>query len=301
MAAAGRAAVAAAPGAARVPPARGQWEQTRTRFRRHRLAMFGLGMLAAIVLASAVGPLLLPYQPDRSDLLSRLQPPSPAHPMGTDDLGRDLLVRVLHGGRVSLAVGVLAMLVSLVIGVTVGAVAGFYGGAVDNVLMRLADTLVALPRLFVLILISALTGGTSFLGLVLILGGFAWTTTARLVRERYLAIREAEYIQAARAVGAPSGRVILRHILPNTMSPIVVSATLGVAGAILTETTLSFLGLGISPAQMPTWGNILQFAQSQIRGAPWIALFPGLMIFATVLSVNFVGDGLRDALDPHRQ
>lgn len=279
---------------------RGQLSETWRRFRRHRLATVGLVLLGLVVLASLLGPFLLPYEPDKSDLLNQLQPPSAAHPMGTDELGRDLLTRILYGGRVSLAIGVLAMLVSMVIGVTVGATAGFYGGAVDNVLMRLVDLLIALPRLFVLILISAITGGTSFLGLVLILGAFAWTNTARLVRERYLVIREREYVEAARAIGSTNRNVILRHILPNAFSPVIVAATLGVAGAIITESSLSFLGLGISPAAMPTWGNTLQFAQSHLRTAPWIAIFPGLMIFITVISVNFVGDGLRDALDPYK-
>lgn len=279
---------------------RGQWSETWARFRRHRLATVGLVLLGLVILASLAGPLLLPYEPDKSDLLNQLQPPSAAHPMGTDELGRDLLTRILYGGRVSLAIGVLAMLVSMVIGVTVGAIAGFYGGVVDNMLMRVVDLLIALPRLFVLILISAITGGTSFLGLVLILGAFAWTNTARLVRERYLVIREREYVEAARAIGSTNRVVILRHILPNAFSPVVVAATLGVAGAIITESSLSFLGLGISPAAMPTWGNTLQFAQSHLRTAPWIAIFPGLMIFITVISVNFVGDGIRDALDPYK-
>jgi peptide/nickel transport system permease protein len=284
----------------RVQVYRGQWRQTWRRFRRHKLAALGLAVLTLIILASLVGPLLSPHDPEESDLLNQTQAPSLSHLMGTDELGRDLLTRILYGGRVSLAIGVLAMLVSMVIGVAVGALAGFYGGVLDNALMRLVDMLVALPRLFVLILISAISDGTSFLGLVLILGAFAWTNTARLVRERYLVIREREYVEAARAIGASNRSVILRHILPNAFSPVIVAATLGVAGAIITESSLSFLGLGISPAAMPTWGNILQFAQSHLRTAPWIAIFPGMMIFITVISVNFVGDGLRDALDPYK-
>lgn len=293
-------AMAAPGGDLRAATYRGQWSETWRRFRQHRLAAVGLVLLAGVVLMSLVGPLLSPYEADKSDLLNQLEAPSRAHWMGTDELGRDLLTRIMYGGRVSLAIGLLAMLVSMVIGVAVGAIAGFYGGMIDNVLMRLVDLLIALPRLFVLILISAITGGTSFLGLVLILGTFSWTNTARLVRERYLVIREREYVEAAKTIGANHRGVIVRHILPNAFSPVIVAATLGVANTIITESSLSFLGLGISPAAMPTWGNTLQFAQSHLRTAPWVAIFPGLMIFITVISVNFVGDGIRDALDPHK-
>jgi peptide/nickel transport system permease protein len=218
--------------------------------------------------------------------------------MGTDDLGRDEATRVLMGGRLSLSVGLLAVALSIVVGTLVGAFAGYFGGLVDSVLMRLTELFISFPPLFVLILLAALFG-TSVWTIVLVIGLLRWMVVARLVRAAYLQLKQQEFVTAARALGASTQQLMWRHILPNAVSSLVVAATLGVAGAILTESTLSFLGLGI---QLPTatWGNMLRAAQSNMTTAPWLAFFPGLFIFLTILSINYVGDGLRDALDPRR-
>lgn len=263
---------------------------------RHRLATAGLVLLALIVAGAVLGPVLSPYDTVAPDIAARLQPPSLAHPMGTDDLGRDVLTRVLAGGRVSLAIGALATAVALAVGVLVGAVAGFRRGWTDNVLMRLVDLMLSLPDLFLLILASALFG-PSFLVIVVIVGLVRWMNVARLTRASVLALQEREFIEATRALGVRAGRVVTHHLLRNSMSPIIVAATLGVASAILAESTLSFLGLGLQPPTS-SWGSMLKDAQTQVFTSPWQALFPGLMIFLTVLAINFVGDGLRDALDP---
>ena len=281
-----------------VRPAEGAWAVAWRRFRRHRLALFGLGVVTLFALASLLAPWLTPYQPNKTNLTAMLEPPTLAHPMGTDELGRDLFTRILYGGRVSLAVGFLAVALSVTIGTAVGALAGFYGGRLDNLLMRFVDFMISLPSLFVLIILSTIWGtqpGT----IVLVIGGFRWMTTARLVRGSFLSIREREFVEAARCLGAGSGRIIARHILPNAIGPIIVAASLGVALAILTESSLSFLGLGIQPPNS-SWGRMLSSAQDQLFRAPWTAIFPGLMIFLTVLSINYVGDGLRDAFDPRK-
>jgi peptide/nickel transport system permease protein len=220
--------------------------------------------------------------------------------MGTDELGRDQLVRVLDGGRVSLAVALAAVSVAISVGVAIGAVAGYAGRFVDNLLMRLVDVFYSMPGLFVLILLVTLIG-PGFWTIVIALGMLRWMGTARLVRASFLSLKEKEYVEAARAIGAKRDRIIFRHILPNALSPIIVSATLGIAGAILTESALSFLGLGFQPPQA-TWGRMLEEAQRSVvnDGHWWRGFFPGLMIFITVLSVNYVGDGLRDAVDPRR-
>jgi peptide/nickel transport system permease protein len=238
-----------------------------------------------------------PYDPEKTALLLIREPPSPAHPFGTDSLGRDLATRILYGGRVSLSVGVAAMLVAISLGTFVGGVAGFYGKIVDGILMRLVDTMFSIPGLFVLIILGALFRGMTPVTIVVALGALSWMTTARLVRGSFLALKEQEFVTAARAVGAPNARIIWRHLLPNSLAPIIVAATLGVAGAIITESTLSFLGLGIQPPT-PTWGNMLQDARDELERAPWLGIFPGLVIFLAVVSINFIGDGLRDALDP---
>lgn len=277
-------------------PRREAWAQ----FRRHRLANLSLGVLMLIVLAVLLGPALLPYDPNRIDFSARDEAPSLAHPMGTDELGRDGLTRVLVGGRLTLAVALAAVLGSITVGVTVGAVAGFAGGPVDNLLMRLVDLFYSLPGLFVLIILVTLFGA-SFWTIVIALALLRWMPAARLVRGSFLSLKEQEFVTSARAVGASKSRLILRHLLPNGLSPVIVASTLGIAGAILTESALSFLGLGFQPPQA-TWGRMLQEAQGPVvqQGHWWRGLFPGLMIFLTVLSVNYIGDGLRDALDPRR-
>jgi len=216
--------------------------------------------------------------------------------MGTDQLGRDQLSRLMHGGKFSLQVGVLATVVAVLAGTVLGALAGYYGGLADSIIMRFTDFMLSVPRLLVLLLVGGVFG-TSLVLIIALIGLTAWMHVARLVRAAFLSLREREFVEAARALGAGDARLIVRHILPNALGPVIVAATLGVAGAILAESTLSYLGYGVQPPT-PTWGNMLQNAQSEMYAAPWLAIFPGLLIFATIMSINFVGDGLRDALDP---
>jgi peptide/nickel transport system permease protein len=272
------------------------WRQ----FRKHKLAVGSLAMMILMVFGVIVGPMVITYDPERIDFKSKSEPPSLAHPMGTDELGRDQFVRVLDGGRVSLAVALAAVLVAVSVGVAIGALAGYAGGLTDNLLMRLVDVFYSLPGLFVLILLVTLLG-PGFWTIVIALGVLRWMGTARLVRASFLSLREKEFVEAARAIGARRGSIVVRHILPNALSPIIVAATLGIAGAILTESALSFLGLGFQPPQA-TWGRMLEEAQRPVitDGQWWRGFFPGLMIFITVLSVNYIGDGLRDAVDPRR-
>src|SRR6266542_1596145 len=275
---------------------RGQLELAFERFRGHRLALAGIVVLLALALLSILVPVVSPYDPNKTNLLLIFEPPSLAHPMGTDSLGRDLATRILYGGRVSLAVGVLAVVVAITLGTLIGGIAGFYGGLVDGALMRFVDMMLSFPRLFLLILLSVLVGST-VLTIVLVLGALSWMRTSRIVRATVLSLKGREFIEAARAIGARDREIMLRHLLPNAVAPIIVAATLGVAGAIIAESTLSFLGLGI---QKPTstWGNMLTDATTDMATAPWTAIFPGLAIFLAVVSINFIGDGLRDALDP---
>jgi len=280
------------------------------RFTRHRLAVAALLVITLLALASAFAPLLSGHDPYKSSFPTRYQAPSLRFPMGTDNLGRDLLTRILYGGRVSLSVGFLAIILAVVIGTAVGALAGFYGGRLDNLLMRLVDLMLSLPRLFMLILITVLLRGFNspllqWLGgvpiMVLVIAVLAWMGVARLVRASFLSLKETEFVLAARAAGAGNARIIFRHILPNAVSPIIVAATLGLAGAIISESGLSFLGLGVQPPT-PTWGNMLTNAQGEmLKGHTWLAFFPGAMIFITVISMNYIGDGLRDAFDPHKR
>jgi peptide/nickel transport system permease protein len=265
-------------------------------FRHNRGALFGLVVLSAIAIAVLIGPELSPYDVVEPDIARRLGPPSLAHPMGTDELGRDMLTRILAGGRLSLVVGLLATAVALSIGITVGALAGYLGRWVDNVLMRLVDVALSLPDLFLLILASALLG-PSVGTMIVVIAVVRWMNVARLVRASFLSLREREYVEAARASGAGGPWIVLRHLLPNSLSPIIVAGTLGVASAIIAESTLSFLGLGIQPPGT-SWGSMLRNAQAQIFTSPWMAVFPGFMIFLTVIAINMIGDGLRDALDP---
>lgn len=276
------------------------------RFRRHPGAIMGCIVLGCIILAvTLVG--ISPYDPNKSDMAVRYQAPSLAHPMGTDALGRDLLTRVLYGGRISLLVGLSVMVITLLIGVPVGAIAGFFGGQVDNILMRITDAALSLPSLLVLILLSAILRevdapflkSNPVLTIASVIGLLAWMYTARLVRASYLTIREMDYVTATRALGATNMRIIVLHIFPNAIGPVIVESTLEVAYAILEESGLSFLGFGIQPPT-PSWGNLLSNAQEYLVKYPWLAIFPGVMIFLSVISINYIGDGLRDAFDPYK-
>ena len=267
--------------------------------------MLGLVVLSLLVLAAIFIPIAANYDPGKTHILDKYLAPSLEHPMGTDGLGRDILVRSMDGGRISLLVGLSAMLLAIVIGTSVGAIAGFYGGMIDNLLMRFADIMLTIPTLFLaIVLIQMLRAGVvPFLNagiapIVFVIAITSWMPAARLVRASYMSIKQKEFIDAARAAGAKDGRLILRHILPNAMSPIIVAATLRVGAAIITEAGLSFLGMGVQPPTA-TWGNMLTNAQSEMDYAPWTAIFPGLFLFITVISFNYIGDGLRDALDPH--
>ncbi len=275
---------------------RGQWSQAFERFLQHRLAATGVIVLACLALLATLAPFVTPYDPERTQLAFIFEPPSPVHPFGTDSLGRDMLTRILFGGRISLSIGVLAMTVAVSVGTVVGGVAGYYGGGLDNVLMRFVDMMYSFPRLFLLILFAVLFGG-NFLTIVLVLGAFSWLTISRLVRASFLSLKHREFVEAARSIGVRDRDIFLRHILPNSLAPIIVAATLGIAGAIISESTLSFLGLGIQPPT-PSWGWLLKDAQPDLAIAPWTGIFPGLVIFLAVVSINFIGDGMRDALDP---
>jgi peptide/nickel transport system permease protein len=275
------------------------------RFRKHGMALSGGVVILLITFLVVFAPLVSPYDPFKQDLRNRLKPPSAQNWMGTDDLGRDMFTRVLYGGRISLSVGLLAMAVSIVLGSIVGLVSGYYGGWIDNVLMRITEIFLSIPRLFVLIAMGmflrtldlpAFQAG-SFLPISLVIGALSWMGTARLVRASTLELREREFVQASRALGGSDARTLFLHILPNVASPIIVSATLGLAGAIISESGLSYLGFGVQ-LPTPTWGNMLSNTQNQMLTAPWTAIFPGLAIFMVVIAINYLGDGLRDALDP---
>jgi peptide/nickel transport system permease protein len=252
--------------------------------------------LAAASLVCLLAPLLTPYEYDVIDLSQIRQSPSRAHWLGTDDLGRDLWTRILYGGRISLLIGLIAAAVGTGVGTLVGAVAGFFGGRTDGLLMRVTDVAYAIPSLPLLIVLASFTD-SAFAIIAIIIGLLSWMTTARVVRSEVLTIREMPYVEAARSVGAGSGRIIWRHVLPNALGPIVVGGTLAVGNALIVESSLSYLGLGVQPPT-PTWGNMLRDAQSTMSTEPWLTVFPGLAIFFVVLAVNFIGDGIQDALDP---
>ncbi|MDF3853300.1 ABC transporter permease [Paracoccus sp. P2] len=305
---------AAAPGAEALPPAdpppqapaRSQWRDIWRQFRSHRGAMLALVLFVAILLFVAVGPLVWTIDPGFVDIRARNQGFSAAHPLGTDQLGRDMLARLMAGGRVSLAVGLTAMAVALTLGSLIGIGSGYFR-RLDAPLMRLTELFLALPLLPLLLLMVTLfreplgramgpAGGT-FLLIVGAIGITSWMQTARILRGEVLGLKEREFILAAQSIGTPAPRMILRHVLPNVISPIVVAATLGIATAIITESALSFLGLGFPP-DFPTWGRLLYDAVDQMQIYPWRVVLPGLLISLTVLSVNYIGDGLRDAMDP---
>jgi peptide/nickel transport system permease protein len=267
-----------------------------TRFRTNRFAIAGVVVVIFLFLLSFLAPYITPFGPDELDLYHVLIPPSSLHWFGTDDLGRDVLTRMIYGARISLLVGFVAAGIAVIIGTVVGLLSGYYSGWVDNIFMRFVDIMLCFPTFFLILAVIAFIG-QSIWYIMIIIGLTGWMGVARLVRAEVLSIRERDYVMAIRALGARDSRIIFRHILPNAMSPVLVSATLGVAGAILTESALSFLGIGVPPPT-PSWGNILTSGKDYIEFAWWLTLYPGLAITVTVLAYYLVGEGIRDALDP---
>ncbi len=301
-------------GLGRVRPQRSLWGNAWRQFRKHRLAMAGLCVLGFFIVAVIVGPLVYDEKVNDPFAYTASQGPSADHIMGTDSLGQDVLARIFYGGRISLAVGIIAALVAVTVGTTIGAIAGFFGGMADGFLMRFTDMFISLPQLPLLLLITFLfkqpmqdffderfnAGNFGvFLLIVGVIGLLAWMPTARLVRASFLSVKEKEFVEAATSIGANRNALIFKHILPNVLSPIIVAATLEVGAAIITESSLSFLGLGF-PSDVPTWGQMLFQAKDYLSLNMWEAIFPGTMIFLTVLAINYMGDGLRDALDPRK-
>jgi peptide/nickel transport system permease protein len=282
------------------------------RFRRHKMALAGIIVIILLFVYSFGGSLVVSEAyANHNDTSIAYRPPSQEHPFGTDAIGRDILARTIYGGQISLLIGLTAVTVEVVAGVLVGAIAGYFGGLLDNILMRFTEAMINIPQIFLLIVMSKFFGGKipdielfgrefsgSVIVIVLILGLTSWMYLARIVRAEFLSIKENDFVLAARATGTPTSQIIFRHILPNCVAPIVVSATLGIANAILNEAYISFLGLGVRPPTA-TWGNMLEGSYDKIDSAPWLWAFTGSLIVLTVLSINFVGDGLRDALDPH--
>ncbi len=282
------------------------------RFRRHKMAIFGSIVLIFLFLYASVGSLIFSerYANDTDTNLG-LTAPSATHPFGTDPIGRDILARTIYGGQISLLIGITAVIIETVAGVLIGAAAGYYGGWIDAILMRITEAMLNIPEIFLLIVMAKEFGGKiptiniagrefsgSVIVIVIIIGLTSWMYLARIVRAEFLSLKENDFILAARATGTSNSGIIFKHILPNSMAPIIVSATLGVANAILAEAYISFLGMGVQPPTA-TWGNMLDGANNYLDSAPWLWFFPGLLILLTVLSINFLGDGLRDALDPH--
>jgi peptide/nickel transport system permease protein len=305
-------------------PVLGPWQMAWRRFRKHTAALMALGGIILVLLYIWFGGMLFARgmcaptgkyvtaeaYANCNDTSIKLQPPSRAHPFGTDSIGRDILARTIYGGQISLSIGLFAAIVEVIVGVLIGAVAGYFGGWLDDLLMRITEAMLIIPSLFLLIVLAKTLGGRvppfelfgrSFSGsvvvIIFVIGFTSWMYLARIVRANVLSLKEMDYISASRALGVSDARIILKHLLPNTIAPIIVSATLGVANAILSEAYVSFLGLGV---QTPTasWGNMLDSAVKYIQSAPWLWFFPGLLIMLTVLCINFIGDGLRDALDP---
>ncbi len=292
---------------AQLTPGQLAWQ----RFRRHKMAILGLFLLLLIICYIVIGAFVFSEaDANRSNLDVKLMPPSWAHPFGTDLTGRDIMARTIYGGQISMIIGLLAVIVSVVVGVFIGAIAGFYGGVIDSLLMRFTEATFNIPQLFLLILLAKYIGGKiptlhvlgrSFSGSVLVIifviGLTSWMYLARIIRAEFLSLKEQEYITAARCIGATNRSLIFEHIMPNAIAPIIVTATLEVANAILAEAYVSFLGVGVQPPTA-TWGNMLDQAYSHLESEPWMWFFPGMLILLTVLGINYVGDGLRDALDP---
>ena len=287
------------------------WQLGWLRFRRHKMALFGGVLLIVLIIFSIGGSFIYTEKyANFNDTSQRLQPPSSAHPFGTDSIGRDILARTIYGGQISLFIGFVAVLIETILGILVGALAGYYGGVVDAILMRFTEALLIIPTIFLLLVMAKFFGGQvpeihianrtfsgSVIVIVVIIGATSWMYLARIVRAEFLSLKEREFILAARATGTSNFEIIFYHILPNTFAPIIVSSTLSVANAILAEAYISFLGLGVQPPTA-TWGNMLDNSVKYLDSAPWLWFFPGMLILLTVLSINFLGDGLRDALDP---
>ncbi len=271
-------------------------QETWRRFRQNNLALAGALVVLVLFGVSLSAPFISPHDPNQFHLKRVLEPPSPSHPLGTDELGRDVLARMIYGARISLKVGFVAVGIATLIGIVLGALAGYYAGWVDAVIMRLVDIMLCFPSFFLILAVIALLE-PSIWNIMAVIGLTSWMGVARLVRAELLSLKEREFVTAARALGAHDLRIIFRHLLPNAMAPVLVSATLGVAGAILTESALSFLGIGVQPPT-PSWGNILTAGKDNIEVAWWLSVFPGLAILITVLAYNLFGEGLREALDP---
>ncbi len=274
------------------------WIKARKRFLRHRLALIGLVILCVMVLLAVLAPVVAIYSPVELNLDAMSQPPSTTHWLGTDTTGRDVWSRIVHGGQVSLSVGLVAVSISTLIGIVIGSIAGYAGGKVDLLLMRFTDMVMAFPSLVMIITVASVLG-PSIYNTMLVIGILTWPGIARLVRGQFLSFREHQFVLAARSIGVPPIQIMFRHLFPNVVGTVTVAATFGMANAILQEASLSFLGLGVQ-APTPSWGNMLRDAQtfSILEGMPWLWIAPGLMIVLAVLSINFIGDGLRDALDP---
>lgn len=268
------------------------WKQLKN----NRFAMTGAAIIFLLFILSFLAPYLTPYAPDDLDAYNVLMPPSMTHLLGTDELGRDVLTRIIYGARISLKVGFVSVGIAVLAGSVAGLVAGYYGGWIDQLLMRFVDIMLCFPTFFLILAVIALLE-PSIWYIMIIIGLTGWMGVARLVRAEVLSLRERDFVMAARGIGASDFRIIFRHILPNAMSPVLVAATLGVAGAILTESALSFLGIGVQPPT-PSWGNMLTAGKDYLEFAWWLSLFPGMAILVTVIAYNLVGEGLRDALDP---
>ena len=272
------------------------WKIFWRRFRRNKLAMLGALIILSLAVVAIIAPFVAPFNPDQQDVLHRLEPPSRKHLLGTDDLGRDLLSRIIYGTRVSLLVGFVAIGIAIVIGSILGLLSGYFGGWLDTTIMRLVDIMLCFPTFFLILMVIAFLEPNIW-NVMAVIGLTGWPGLTRLVRGECLSVREREFVQAARVLGLSNIRVMFVHLLPNVMAPILVTATLGIGGAILTESALSFLGLGVQPPT-PSWGNILTAGKDYLTVAWWLSLYPGLAILITVLAYNLLGEGLRDVLDP---
>lgn len=287
------------------------WQLGWLRFRRHKMALFGVVILISLFLFSFGGAFIYTEKfANFNDTSQRLLAPTLAHPFGTDSIGRDILARTVYGGQISLIIGLVAVLIETILGIIIGSLAGYYGGAIDALLMRITEAMLNIPTIFLLIVMAKFFGGSipeiqiggralsgSVIVIIVIIGATSWMYLARIVRAEFLSLKENEFILAARATGTSNSQIIFYHILPNTIAPIIVSSTLSVANAILSEAYISFLGLGVMPPTA-TWGNMLESSAKYLDTAPWLWFFPGMLILLTVLSINFIGDGMRDALDP---